>query len=79
MGKKGPMNGELNSSSPTTDSSPSQDSTGDKTTMDTKDTTDTTAPDDNKEKAKPFDINDFFLSDTVLSFSGGVSSFMPKC
>lgn len=79
MGKKGPVNGELNNSSPVTDNGPSQDSTSDKTTTDTKDANDATAPGDNKEKAKPFDINDFFLSDTLLPFTGGVSSSMPLC
>ena len=66
MGQKGPTNGELNSSSPVTDTSPSQDTAGDSTA----------APDDIKQKAKPFDINDFFLSDALLPITGGVSFFM---
>lgn len=76
MGRKGPTNGELNSSSPVADSSPSKDTAGDKKTN-TEDYTSTTAPDDIKQKAKPFDINDFFLSDTLLPFTGGVSFSMP--
>lgn len=75
MGQKGPSNGELNSSSPVADSSLSQDAAGDKKTN-TDDCTSTTAPDDIKQKAKPFDINDFFLSDTLLPFTGGVSVSM---
>ena len=74
MGQKGPTNGELNSSSPVTDTSPSQDTAGDSKTN-TDDYTSTTAADDIKQKAKPFDINDFFLSDTLLPFTGGVSFF----
>lgn len=77
MGRKGPTNGELNSSSPVADSSPSKDTAGDKKKTNTEDYTSTTAPDDIKQKAKPFDINDFFLSDTLLPFTGGVSFSMP--
>ena len=74
MGQKGPTNGELNSSSPVADTSTSQDTASDNKTN-TDDYTSTTAPDDIKQKARPFDINDFFLSDTLLPFTGGVSFF----
>lgn len=73
MGQKSPTNGELDSSSPVTDNSPSQDTAGDNKTN-TDDCP--TAADDIKQRAKPFDINDFFLSDTLLPFTGGVSFFM---
>lgn len=80
MGKKGPTNGEVNNASPVTDSSPSQDSHGDKKTVETNNASGAAAADDDsKDKAKLFDINDFFLSDTLLSLTGGVSSFTLKC
>ena len=60
------MYGELDSSSPAAGSSPS-----------TENCTNTTVTHDAKQKAKPFDINDFFLSDTLLPFTGGVSFLMP--
>ena len=78
VGKKGPMNGEVNSSSPVTSSSPSQDNADDKKTTGAKDTTNGTANDNEKQRARPFDINDFFLSETLLPFSGGVSLSNPK-
>ena len=71
MGRKGSTNGELDSSSPAGNTNPSQDTAGDKKTS-TENSTNTTATGDIKQKAKPFDINDFFLSDTLLPFTGGV-------
>lgn len=71
MGKKGPLNGEVRGSSPETSNSPSQNSNASKKKTDTD--AGVTATDNSNHKAKPFDINDFFLSDTLLPFSGGVS------
>lgn len=71
------MNGEVKSSSATTGSSPSQDGAGDqknKKTKDAKENVNGTADDSHKQNAKPFDINDFFLSESLLPISGGVSS-----
>ena len=73
VGKDGPMNGEMKASSPQTGSGLSNKSAADKKT-------EAKSTDDNKQTAKPFDINDFFLSDTVLPFTGGGVSFSKlKC
>ena len=69
VGKKGLLNGEVNTSSPETSRSASQNSDSEKKIPDAEGT----APDHNNLKAKPFDINDFFLSDTLLPLTGGVS------
>lgn len=68
VGKKGLLNGEVNTSSPETSRSASQNSDSEKKIPDAEGT----APDHNNLKAKPFDINDFFLSDTLLPLTGGV-------
>ena len=71
MGKNCPVNGELNRSSPETAGSLSQGSATDKTRTETKTKA---SPDDSKQPAtKPFDINDFFMSDSLIPFTGGVS------
>lgn len=70
------MNGEVKSSSATTGSSLSQDGAGDQKNKKTnaKENVNGTADDSHKQNAKPFDINDFFLSESLLPISGGVSS-----
>ena len=73
MGDKGSLNGEISGSSPETRNSSSQNSNASKKKMETD--AGVTATDDSNRKAKPFDINDFFLSDTLLPLSGGVSKF----
>lgn len=70
VGKKGPLNGEVNGSSHEKSSSPSQNSGTGKTKEKPK--TDAPSTGDRNLNAKPFDINDFFLSDTLLPFTGGV-------
>ena len=71
MGKKGPLNGEVRGSTPETSNSSSQNS--DSSEKKTETDAGVTATDNSNHKAKPFDINDFFLGDTLLPFSGGVS------
>ena len=71
VGKNCPVNGELNRSSPETAGSLSQGSATDKTGTETKASP---ASRDSKQPAtKPFDINDFFMSDSLIPFTGGVS------
>lgn len=72
MGKNCPVNGELKRSSPETAGSLSQGSATDKTGTETK--ASPASCDDSKQPAtKPFDINDFFMSDSLIPFTGGVS------
>lgn len=75
VGKKALVNGEVKSSSATTGSGPSQewaDEMKTKKTKDAKENVNGTADDSHKQDAKPFDINDFFVSESLLPFSGGV-------
>ena len=74
VGKKGALNGEVSGSSPEASSSPSQNRPVNEKRTAAKDDTDAAATEHNKQNSKPFDINDFFLSDTLLPFTGGVSS-----
>ena len=67
VGKKGLLNGEVTESSPETSRSASQNSDQDKKMASAYDNL----------KAKAFDINDFFLSDTLVPLTRVVSFFSP--
>lgn len=66
VGKKGLLNGEVTESSPETSRSASQNSNQDRKMASAYDNL----------KAKAFDINDFFISDSLLPLSGVVSFFL---
>ena len=68
VGQEVLVNGEVENSSPATSSSPSDDGTNN-------DVAKKRNVDDGFDKVgtRPFDINQFFVSETLLPFSGGVS------
>ena len=66
VGKKGLLNGEVTESSPETSGSASQNSDQDRKMANAYDNL----------KAKAFDINDFFIGDSLLPLSGVVSFFL---